>query len=418
MTSRDISTFFHVSVNFESHVLLLQQQRDRKGEEFLEDGKNISKLELLLSEASLERRCKNGLQSNPMSEFDIRRRLQSCRAKGSGTLFFQGAESPFVSWRDGPQPNILALYGHPGSGKSMAMATIMDLLDEDLVNHAESDPPVFCSFFCRDDGRRSNYTTVLRSLAAQMIDQNRVLLSSLIERVRGSEAAILGSEVGLEELVSSLIRESPCQLFILIDAIDECDQTSQKSLLDFLSGLYLGIPDTSRIKCLLSSRPGTLDQFSARVKPVLLESYQNKDMPLIVRHHVDTFLRAKQYDTQVESFLLEFLFRNAGGCALWVKIILEYLLSTGSESTNITVIRHLLKDMPPGLDGVYTKMISRLKPPNNRYVLKALGILAVAFRPLTLEELSFAVALEPRDPLPSTVHELNSIRDPRRLPNL
>ncbi|OCK90588.1 uncharacterized protein K441DRAFT_617512 [Cenococcum geophilum 1.58] len=405
----------HSNITIHSHILHLQQEQSKKIDKLLED----------------ERRCKENLQSNPLSEVDFRRTLRESRAKDSGSLFFGNLNSPFVTWRDQPEPNIISVYGYPGSGKTMAMATIVDSLEQKFGDKSGPDLPVICSFFCREDGERSKYMTILRSLAAQVIDQERHLLTRLIERVKkrkasifAAEASILATEGELEKLVSSLIREAECPFFIVIDAIDECDQASRESLLKFLGGLYFDLPTSSRIKCLLSARPrvfdrpGVFDQFSSQPVRIPLENYQQKDMPLIVKHHVDQFFSQRYANGEVQAFLLDFLSQNAGNCALWVKVVLEYLKSTETGLPNIVGLKKLLKDIPSDLEKMYAKMIGRLEPPNARYVLQALGILTVAVRPLTVNELSFTLTLGSSENQPSTMEELREMLDEKRIRSL
>ena len=82
--------------------------------------------------------------------------------------------------------------------------------------------------------------------------------------------------------------------------------------------------------------------------------------------------------------------KKASGCALWVKLMLDYL--EGSCSSSQSKLLTLVQDFPPGLDNVYLAILAKIKPQNRTEAARALRMMAIAMQPLKLSQLNQALA--------------------------
>jgi hypothetical protein len=151
-------------------------------------------------------------------------------------------------------------------------------------------------------------------------------------------------------------------IYLVVDALDECDDTSRKSLLRyFLDFFNSGFPDGSNspfIKILATSRPyqdieQLLQQrslFLIRLKTENNEENINKDIEAFVSHEIDK-LRTDT-NTHYDNLLLEdirnTLIARADGMFLLVSLIVEDLKTTPTDQ-----IRGKLQIIPSSLGGFY-----------------------------------------------------------------
>ncbi|KAF4303090.1 hypothetical protein GTA08_BOTSDO08894 [Botryosphaeria dothidea] len=116
---------------------------------------------------------------------------------------------------------------------------------------------------------------------------------------------------------------------------------------------------------------------------------------LIATHLVDRYLPKGRHNEEVRQTVVEKVSENANGSAIWIKMVLEYLRNR--HMTNPETMLKALQTVPSKLSEVYGKIFDQIverEATNQRIIEQALEILAVARRPLTLRELSTAIALD------------------------
>lgn len=342
-------------------------------------------------------------------------RLQDLRADEACEFLLKHPN--FIEWYRTSNTQQLVLYGQMGSGKTVAIAYLVDELNR--RDEHQLPRPKVCYYYCRDDdtGQAINIlSTLILALLEQLSGLKRTFYDWYKEKQAcgilepATNAKMLGGF--LESVLVTLDR----LLFIVIDGLDECDSISRKTLLEYLKRLSNKTP---RLKILLSSRPeeGILEQLD-QVPRIDMKSDADRDA-VIVRHTVEG--RLSHLSTDVKKLVTETLSRRAQGSAIWSKMAIE--LIEVRKIRALGPMRLFLDEMPlPGqLSNLYDKLLLRNSSndiENQELATMALKLLAVACRPLSIQELAWAVALAAAQGTVNTVAALSQLVDHQRIMSL
>jgi hypothetical protein len=80
---------------------------------------------------------------------------------------------------------------------------------------------------------------------------------------------------------------------------------------------------------------------------------------------------------------------------LWVSLIIDDLQK--STTTRPRIIREKLKSLPKTLPDLYTNILSKIKSDDQEYATAIFRWVVWAMRPLTLQELTIAIAIRSED---------------------
>jgi hypothetical protein len=342
-------------------------------------------------------------------------RLQDLRADEACEFLL--THPNFIRWYRAPDSQRLAIFGEMGSGKTVAIAFLVDELNR--RNEQQIPRPKVCYYYCHDD-EAGQVIHILSALVLALLEQLPGLKRTFYEWYKENQASgILDPTTStrmLEEFLERVLATLDRLLFIVIDGLDECDRLSRKVLLKYLRTLSNKTP---RLKIILSSRPEEeiveqLDQ----VPRIDMESDTNRDA-VIVRHTVEG--RLSHLSADVRALVTETLSRLAQGSAIWSKMVVELIEVRGIRA--LGPMRLFLKEMPlPGqLSSLYDNLLSRSSsndPENQELAAMALKLLAVACRPLSIQELAWAVALAAAQRKVDTVASLAELVDRQRVMSL
>ena len=228
-----------------------------------------------------------------------------------------------------------------GCGKSVAMSFLTDHLNEYQPR------PMICFYYCRDDesGQAVNvFSALILSLLKQLPDLRKAFdqwykdkqASRVLEPARSTKI--------LEEFLEKVLEELDRPLFIVIDGMDKCDESSREAVLILLRTL---LRKTQQLKILLSSRSEEeiLEPLDEAVKIDII-SDPNRDAA-IVRHKVETQLFYLKPD--VKTLVIEKLSRSARGSAIWIEDTVHLIGIRGYRAIGSMEI--FLEEMPlPDID--------------------------------------------------------------------
>ena len=301
----------------------------------------------------------------------------------------------FNTWYSASDAQWLALLGDIGSGKTVAMSFLVDELNR--RNEYQIPKPKTCYYYCRDD-QSGQVGPMFSTLILALLQQLPGLKKTFFEWYKQNQTAgVLEPQTNARRLgkfLETALETLDRPIFVVIDGLDECDRESRKMLFTLLTTLSR---KTQRLKILLSSRPeeDILRQLDSVAK-IDLTSDMHRDA-LIVRHIVGMQLDYLSED--VRALIIKVLSPMAQGSAIWTKMAVHHI-----EIRNVSALgpmRLLLKDipLPEELSKLYLTMISRQSsdvPENKDLVASAMVLLAGAWRPLSIQELSWAVAMATR----------------------
>lgn len=171
-----------------------------------------------------------------------------------GTCGWILKQSAIQAWmRCHQSSTFLFLHGRPGSGKSVLATQIVQFLQASkqslVVSH-------FCTYAYEES---TDYGKILRSVLMQLIRSDTDLVAHVYD------ALVLKKKVPGFKLLEELIRNSATTssfspsltryIHIIIDGLDECDQTTQSRVIKMMERVSAALSSASTVcKVLLSSR--------------------------------------------------------------------------------------------------------------------------------------------------------------------
>ena len=177
----------------------------------------------------------------------------------------------------------------------------------------------------------------------------------------------------------------------IVDGLDECD--TLRAFLDILRSLPKCNPAvhifiTSRKTETLASLFNRELDISVEAMHVRPQETADSDIRMVIENDLQ-FMRGS---AELKSEVMDSILERANGNHLWVRLVLDQIVRCHTAQA----IRRTLDELPAGMEAVYRRMVSKIvEGLNKEEVILANKILkwaACAYRPLTLEELSQALA--------------------------
>ena len=304
----------------------------------------------------------------------------------------------FSSWGANDNSQLLRLIGSPGIGKTMMSTFLVEVLKEKA---GKSPSKAFAYFFCDDkDQGRKTPTAILRSLIWQLLLQRNELfdhIKSDFEQHKDSRVFenLFENFSALWRIFEDMLRDERAgEVFILIDALDECERSTREALLRGLKKLFQASPKSGgKFKFLITCRPEINDiefELDGVGIPLRMDSTKvNADLSRYIDHKAGELARTKNYSTLLENDVKKVLKSQATGTFLWVSLMLKKLKSIPNSD-----VRDTLKDLPEGLDETYSEILNRNIPEEGRERARFLLFSMVAARrPLKKKEIAASFAL-------------------------
>jgi hypothetical protein len=172
--------------------------------------------------------------------------------------------------------------------------------------------------------------------------------------------------------------------------IDECEEGARRNLLD----RFWSLPRDNSTKIIITSRPHV--EVASVLSDVVIIPLDNNKLKEDITDFVTTEVsKLAQFPVALREEISLALIDGAGGMFLWVSLIIDDLQK--STTTRPRIIREKLKSLPKTLPGLYTDILLKVKPEDQEYATTILRWVVWAVRPLTLQELTIAIAVRPDD---------------------
>ena len=294
-----------------------------------------------------------------------------------------------LEWLNGRNKEhaVVWLTGNPAQGKSVFAAYLIKKCKEKYGD---------CMyFFCRQDNEeKRSMKRVLRTIAFRLAEiEDAVRENYMGQKKQGISLAEMPCAMLWEKLFkepSGLSKTTHC----VIDGFDELRRSDRREFASLLSNTTF-----TNIRILVVSRPDREIEDAFGESPIHIvrinRKRTNKDVRKVVAARVEYKLRALPIESQRK--VVDALTKKAGGLFLWAKLALDIICRKRLE----TAIFKALDDLPLGseMQTLYTVIVKRISAEcaddDDKELAKALLTWTFcSFRPLSVDELQFAVELK------------------------
>ncbi|KAJ5692301.1 hypothetical protein N7462_001724 [Penicillium macrosclerotiorum] len=309
----------------------------------------------------------------------------------------------FLEWRDGKTSNAFWLHGYPGLGKSVVAKFVLETLSEYASSgqFTGSSKPLVCYFFCSDtDDRAKCPRNLVASIIYQLLYEDPQLAKGLKKKYTTITDEFTRSVWELWNvlgLVLADLRSRP--LYIVIDALDELEKPSWRTFLEELRDTIT--PSMRNIRLFITSRTEPdiekiVSSWNAVNLTINDSSGNRSGLSIFLRDVVHDYAAENSFDKEITRTICEELVTRADGMFLWASLAWEHF-KDGVGSWKITVLRQKLEELqqlPPGMENLYFRLLSTVDKRVQWELIHILHWLVAARRPLSIAEISVALALK------------------------
>ncbi|KAI9440591.1 hypothetical protein H4582DRAFT_1811634, partial [Lactarius indigo] len=318
----------------------------------------------------------------------------ACGAHHKGTAVWLTRSDAFDIWK--ASGCLLWVHGKPGSGKSILSSVIIQ--DIESVCKAGFASMAYFYFDFKDTGKQDS-RALLSSILIQLTDQSDVYCDILFalysSHRRGS---VQPNDDALAQCLKTILvalGETP--IYLIMDALDESLNTSgmptpREKVLRLVKELVeLKLPN---LHLCVTSRPevdirNALEPLAPHRVSLHDESGQKADIANYVSSIVYSDTMMRRWRAEERDMVVGTLSAKADGMFRWVFCQLEALRHCLAPS-----LRHALEELPKSLDETYERILKEINKANQRHAHRLLQCLAVADRPLRVEELAEVLAVD------------------------
>lgn len=309
----------------------------------------------------------------------------------------------FQTWRKDARSRLLWVSADPGCGKSV----LSKCLVEEKLATLNPQHATICYFFFKDISPDSR--SVTRALSA-ILHQLFTKIPGLVEHAvsafdeNGDELSSMFSTMW-EILENAAADARAGEVVCVLDALDECEEAQQISLIEKLKTFYTKGEDTivrrQNLRFLLTSRPyrNIRAQFHGLIRrfPTIHLSGDDesdlirKEIDIVIHSEVSAIASERCFDRGTEEFLCEQLLNIENRTYLWLHLILDQIRNSDNAG-NEKAMRKEIQTLPQSVSKAYEAILAKSKDKN--LASKLLHIIVGAKTALTLQELNVALSIE------------------------
>ncbi|KAF3931509.1 Ankyrin-1 [Dactylella cylindrospora] len=306
-----------------------------------------------------------------------------------GTLEWLRPQEQYSKWFSSTKASMLWISGLPGCGKSILSSHISDQLSKNIESAT-----IVCKFFCNAQVKeRQDPIVMFRSIIYQIVVCRRRLLK-LVRKARTLQGPQLWQQLsGLWELLSDILKsEQQRPIIIIIDALDECEQSTQLMLVNRITSFISQSPE-SLCKFIITTRPST--PASLEIPPnddlffqLNLEHHPEligEDVTRVIKHKLDALVRRKICPESLRDRLETVLNSRAENTFMWVSLV---LLSLETKSFIAPNDIQELQKLPRNLSTLYQQYLEKIPEDHKKIASDLFRIIVCSQRPLKVEEVN------------------------------
>lgn len=291
------------------------------------------------------------------------------RAK-TGRWFLDG--SIFNRFRSSPR-SVMWLHGDSGCGKSVLCSAIIDEIL--AAQNKDSEIELAYWYFSVTDKKWLSVDNFLRAVLAQLIKLpiQPFLLDLWNARKMGREAP---KATDLVQAIQRILIVEPCrQSFVIIDALDESDETERAELMRLIRGLA---SLEANIHILVTSRTNT-HGVEKEIKDLptffnIAIERENADVDILahVTERLENDVDLAKWSPKVRQLIKDTLIEKAGGMFRWVECQLQAI----RKCRKPIEVRKTLDTLPIDLHDVYARDLAKVDENASQDVSKLMEWLA------------------------------------------
>ncbi|KAL6690982.1 hypothetical protein J3F84DRAFT_404018 [Trichoderma pleuroticola] len=288
----------------------------------------------------------------------------------------------------------LVITADPGCGKSV--------LAKYLIEHGLPRSVTICYFFFKDQDQN----TIRQALCAilhQLFTRNPVLIKHAMAKFRMDGKGLINSTESLWEVLRNAVNDIQTgSVIIILDALDECLASEFENL---MKNIEIQFSEAhlvqGKLKYLLTCRP--YDQIVSRFQ-YLRDHFPNIHIPgeeesdtisqeinCVITYRAKRLSIKNNLPSEIQNYLEFRLGNTPHRTYLWVFLIFDYLDKEIFKKTRKEV-ESIITTLPKSINEAYEQILDKSK--DHPVVRKALSIILVASRPLTLSEMNVAVSMD------------------------
>ncbi|KAH0551025.1 hypothetical protein GP486_007618, partial [Trichoglossum hirsutum] len=320
-------------------------------------------------------------------------RWKDIRRAANGTCTWLFGHETFKKWLHQSR-GLLWISGSPGSGKSTLLKYALEHITQ-IEPAAAPAKILLISFFFHGRGAELQKTPLglFRSILYQLLDKVPDLLSDFVQTFR-KKCDTIGKpgekwdwhladlEGGFEALFPRILAKHPIRIFV--DALDECGETVAVNLVRKFQDLISKAP-----------LPGSIFSicFSCRHYPILtldrrleicVERENGQDIATYVGHEL----------SHTESQFRNTIVDRAQGIFQWASLVVEKASRLELQGNSLMKIKTEIRRTPQDLNKLYRGLLEGIDQDERPKSLNLMRWVCFAIRPLSLEELRFAVVID------------------------
>ena len=248
-----------------------------------------------------------------------------------GTCEWVRENPAYRAWVNNMSSRILWIHGDPGKGKTMIVLSLLEAFSPSAGSSDDSAGQVVYFLCDSADNTRNTVLSMAKSLLYQILSQQPRMLIHLRRRFEIQKEWLFSSLEGVWRILQDVLARLPFEeIYVLLDALDECEPHALSTFLRLLTSY--DVPDTGgtssesscRVKILLTSRnESRIEEHLGGLLNIdlgLNSDLVAKDVDKFVASEVADLATRKGYDDTLRKDIEETLRQRADGTFLWVAL--------------------------------------------------------------------------------------------------
>ena len=326
----------------------------------------------------------------------------------------------YQSWLAKQTSGLLWVSADPGCGKSVLSKS---LVDEELRSTNER---TTCYFFFKDNPDQNSVATALCALLHQLFEQKKFLIShAMPSYTHNGKALSMLFDSLWDILIDATADPKAGEVVCILDALDECENSEQKMLISALERLYSNSKEAGSpsLQFLVTSRPylgieRSFRRLTDNAPDMRIASEEDitsisKEIDVVIKDKVRQIGRDLSLDKSVCSALQEKLLGTPQRTYLWLHLVIEEFDVPGLSQAEVETI---IDTLPQTVNEAYKSILNKIAIEKRERAKRALHLVVAARRPLSLQEISIALATGDDDRFPDSLPSSDVLRS--RIRNL